>query len=262
MARHLEGGNFDTEVIQVGDTVRRTTGEWTPAVHALLAHLDQAGFDGAPRALGVDEAGREVLSFLEGEVGRIPLPGFMRSDATLAAVARMLRRLHDATITFASPVGARWRQAATDPGPVEVVCHNDWGPHNAIFRSERLVGFIDWDFARPGSRLWDIAWAALTWVPVRTDEHCQAEGWMDPPDRGRRFRLFCDAYGLLDRGGVLDAVRSRAIATGGWIEAGAAAGEEVFRRLAVEGHANSYRQDGEWIEANRDWLTRALWSTA
>jgi hypothetical protein len=36
------------------------------AVHALLAHLHEAAFDGAPRPLGIDERGREVLTFIPG----------------------------------------------------------------------------------------------------------------------------------------------------------------------------------------------------
>jgi hypothetical protein len=37
----FEGGNI-TAVVRVGDTVRRATGPWTPAVHALLrdGHAD------------------------------------------------------------------------------------------------------------------------------------------------------------------------------------------------------------------------------
>ena len=62
----LEGGNVGGAV-RVGDTVRRSAGPWTPAVHALLAHLAGTGFTGAPRPLGFDEQGREVLTFLEGE---------------------------------------------------------------------------------------------------------------------------------------------------------------------------------------------------
>jgi hypothetical protein len=55
-------------VVRVGDTVRRPAGPWTPAVHALLDHLHQVGFEGAPRALGVDERGREILTFVPGVV--------------------------------------------------------------------------------------------------------------------------------------------------------------------------------------------------
>jgi hypothetical protein len=57
----LEGGNVGGAV-RVRDTVRRSAGPWTPAVHALLAHLADKGFTGAPRPLGFDEQGREVLT--------------------------------------------------------------------------------------------------------------------------------------------------------------------------------------------------------
>jgi hypothetical protein len=51
----LPGGSVNT-VVRVGDTVRRR-----PAgrfVHELLAFFERAGWDGAPRFLGVDERGR------------------------------------------------------------------------------------------------------------------------------------------------------------------------------------------------------------
>ncbi len=65
-AEVLTGGAVN-EVVRVGKTVHRSTGPWTPTVHALLHHLDEAEFDGAPKVLGIDEDGREVLSFMEGE---------------------------------------------------------------------------------------------------------------------------------------------------------------------------------------------------
>jgi len=62
----LEGGGL-TEVVRVGESVRRTAGSWTPAVHALLRHLESARFAGAPRSRGIDERGREVLTWVDGE---------------------------------------------------------------------------------------------------------------------------------------------------------------------------------------------------
>ena len=53
----LHGGNVST-VSRVGDTVRRNAGPWTPAVHALLNHLERVGFTGSPHALGMDELGK------------------------------------------------------------------------------------------------------------------------------------------------------------------------------------------------------------
>jgi aminoglycoside phosphotransferase (APT) family kinase protein len=254
----LAGGNFDGDVVRVGDTVRRRAGPWTPAVHALLRHLDGVGFAGAPSAHGMDERGREVLDFIDGDVGRIPMDASIRADAVLVDVGRMLRALHDATTTFAVPEGAVWRQAVSDPGPIQVVCHSDWAPYNAVFRGGRLSAFVDWDFARPGSRVWDLAWAAHTWVPLRDDRECASAGWPAPPDRAHRLRLLCDAYGLGDRRGVLQAIRARVQGTAEWIEAGAAAGEPVFVRLLAEGHAQGYRRAASYLDGAARELGAAL----
>ena len=44
----LRGGDLNV-VARIGDTVRRPTGPWSPAVHALLRHFERVGFEGAPR---------------------------------------------------------------------------------------------------------------------------------------------------------------------------------------------------------------------
>ena len=64
----LEGGSM-THVVRVGDTVRRSPGRQSAAVQALLRHLHSEGVDGAPRALGFDDQGRETLTFIDGELG-------------------------------------------------------------------------------------------------------------------------------------------------------------------------------------------------
>jgi hypothetical protein len=62
----LPGGNVGGAV-RVGDTVRRSTGPWTPAVHALLGYL-ASRVPHIPRVLGFDDQGREILSYLPGRV--------------------------------------------------------------------------------------------------------------------------------------------------------------------------------------------------
>ena len=61
------GGNLSGSV-RIGDTVHRRAGSWTPAVHALLEHLQRVGFGAAPEVLGMDDQGRAVLSFIPGEL--------------------------------------------------------------------------------------------------------------------------------------------------------------------------------------------------
>ena len=100
------------------DTVRRATGPWSPAVHGLLRHLERRGFDGAPRSLGLEDRGREVLTFIRGVVGNYPLPFDAWSDETLVHAARLMRRYHDATVGYA-PRTARSGNSKPRPVPTK-----------------------------------------------------------------------------------------------------------------------------------------------
>ncbi len=69
----LPRGDVTEGVVRVGDTVRRPRGRWSSSVAAYLRHLERVGFDGAPRFLGIDEQGRDVLEFVAGEVPGQPV---------------------------------------------------------------------------------------------------------------------------------------------------------------------------------------------
>jgi hypothetical protein len=165
-------------------------------VHALLRHLEAAGFEGAPRALGFDDQGREMVTYLPGEVigGRIPWPDWAFSDETLVQVGRWLRRLHDVTAEFRPPVRERWFTGA-QMRPGLVVGHQDAAPYNAVVDGGRLVGFFDWDTAGPSPREVDLAFSALSWVPLYAAGAAEQLGFRDPADRSRRLHLLLDAYG-------------------------------------------------------------------
>ena len=197
--QRLDGGNAGGAV-RVGDTVRRVAGPWTPTVHALLAHLASQDFAGSPRPLGLDERGREVLTFLPGETvgSTLPWPGWAHDAGTLVQVARWLRGYHDAVADFVPPAGARWRMAG-DWAPGLVIGHNDAAPYNAVWRDGRLAGFIDWDMAGPVSPDWDLAYAAFSWVPLHTRRVVAARG--SPTSRPGRSGcgLFLDAMAGPDR---------------------------------------------------------------
>jgi hypothetical protein len=187
----LPGGNT-TGAVLIGDVVHKRSAPWTPTVHALLRHLEDAGFDAAPRALGFDGEGREMLTFLPGETigDRDPWPAWVWADALLAQVGRWLRRVHDLTAGFPPPPDERWF-IGTEVRPGWIVGHQDAAPYNAVVDGDRLVGFCDWDIAGPSTREWDLAFSVLPWVPL-------ASPAVDPHERSRRFHLFLDAYGYGD----------------------------------------------------------------
>ncbi len=157
----LDGG-ADSKVARVGQAVRREGRSWSPAVLDLLQHVEHEGFTGAPRTLGFDDQGREVLTYIEGEVGQsagfIPdqggrfdgrLPDYVWRDDVLVQLGALIRAYHDAAATFPW-AGREWRLAARQP--VETVCHNDLTPWNTVCRAGLAVAFIDWDTAAPGPR--------------------------------------------------------------------------------------------------------------
>lgn len=171
-----------------GDTVLRTGGAWTPTVHRYLDYLAIAGVSWVPRPLGIEDD-RERLSFIHGEVPVYPLPEWVWSEDVLTDGARRLRELHDASIGFGLD-DAVWQSPAKVPA--EVICHNDFSPHNLAFVDGAIVGAIDFDMCSPGPRIWDIAYFATRIVPLTSGTLPNAPGM---EHARRRVELILDAYG-------------------------------------------------------------------
>jgi Ser/Thr protein kinase RdoA (MazF antagonist) len=169
----LPVGRITRGVVRVGDTVRRPMNASSPFVAELLEHLAARGCAWAPRYLGRDESGRDVLSFLEGSV---PAKWQTFSDEQIRAAALILRALHDAT-------------SSSKLAPHGVVCHHDPGPNNFVFRDGVPVALIDFDTAAAGSALEDLGYMAWAWClssnPLRGPFIAQA----------RQVRILADAYG-------------------------------------------------------------------
>lgn len=251
----LHGGNV-TPVVRVGQTVRRQPGPWTPAVHALLRHLEQVGFTAAPRALGTDEHGREILSYLPGTGGLDPLPEELRADAVLVEAARLLRAFHDATVDFTPPPGAVWQFGAREPA--DVICHGDFAPYNLVFEGRRIVGIIDFDTAGPGPRSWDVAYAAYRFAPLTHPSN--PGGSTSLTEQRRRLRLLVDAYGreLLDGDDLVAKIGERLTHLATLIRTRAAAGDPVFTQHLADGHADIYDTDHDHITQHAAALRAAL----
>jgi aminoglycoside phosphotransferase (APT) family kinase protein len=157
-------------------------------VHAVLRHLEAVGFTGAPRVLGFDEQGREVLTYIEGRV--ISNAGELSEDQ-LRSAAGLLRRFHDAT-------------ADTElAGDGEVVLHGDVGPHNTVFNGDRAVGLIDWDeYVGAGQRTQVVGHAVWCFADIgKTGGALSVQA--------HRARVFCEAYGWTKPALVIDEITDR-----------------------------------------------------
>lgn len=196
--------NPHRRVERVGDTVRRPMHAWSATIHELLRHLEEVGFPYAPRVLGIDADGREVLTYLEGESGPDGW-GQVVPDAGLVAMAELLRDYHAAVAGFRPE--RPWAGKDGAPAGDELVCHGDFGPWNLVWRGGRPVGILDWDYAWPQPPVHDVAYALEYVAPFRSDDECTR--WLRypaPPDRRRRLETFATAYGLTDLTGLHDEV--------------------------------------------------------
>jgi len=248
----LSGGNMSSGVVRVGDTVRRPAGPWTPAVHALLTHLHDVGFRGAPRPLGVDELGREVLTFIPGTVAWPRHFHLLDGDIQLRHAAGLIREFHHAVSGFSPPPGAPWQVLLPADGD-EIIAHHDLAPWNLVI-GERQWAFIDWDTAAPGTRLWDLAYAMHGFVPLSANPAFQRE------DAGRRLRLIADGYGLTEgqRLGIIPLLARRTQAMHAFLAGQAARGTQPWARLWQEGHGGAWQADADYITQRESQWHQAL----
>jgi hypothetical protein len=254
----LRGGiTNEGRVSRIGETVRRPERDTSPATRELLQHLERAGFEGAPRHLGRDERGREILSWIDGEAPIPPAPDWALTDGALVSVAELLRRYHDAVRSF-DPSGHRWPRAVPAAYDGGLVCHNDLNLDNVVFAGGRAVALIDFDLAAPGSAVWDVGGAARHWVPLR-------DGRDTPePLRGRtleRLRLFADAYGLSagDRERLAPAARLAHRWSYDVVREAVDEGHPAFERLwEDDGGRGRAERTAAWLQASGGAIGRAL----
>jgi aminoglycoside phosphotransferase (APT) family kinase protein len=205
-------GGLSTGIVRVGATVRRPRHDRSDVVQALLRHLADAGFTGAPRPLGYDEQGREVVSWIEGVVPD-DSPALL-SDAQLVGVTALVRAFHDASASFPGvPDG-------------QVMCHGDLGPHNTVFRGDEAVGLIDWDDAIfPAPRIVDFAHAVWCCADLALDA-------VPVANQARRLRLMCAGYpGMTPRAVVEELTDRFRRARADHLAHGRTGGVEVFDGL-------------------------------
>jgi hypothetical protein len=220
----LNGGRLTAGVVRVVDTVRRPRSPASEFTAELLRELAEAGFGGAPRYLGSDELGRDILSFLPGDV---PAKWRAFDDGQVTAAGTLLRGLHDAGRGLAARLGGG-----------SVVCHHDAGPNNTVFRDGLPVAFIDFDFAAAGEPLEDVGYLAWSWCIASKPSRGT------PADQARQVRVLADAYGLAEEQRRLlpDAIDQRLVRN-----------ERFWRSRLANAHAG---ESLEWTRRERAFVGR------
>lgn len=212
--------------VRVGDTLRRPSRPNTPLVQTVLRHLERHGVTWAPRCLGFDDDGREVLSWIDGETATTG------ADIDMVALAAMVRELHDLTDKFVSDG--------------ECVIHDDLQPRNVIVRHGRPVALIDWEQTGPGRRVDDIANLCWSFTQPTADS--------DPYEIAVCWRVVLDAYGFADRAEVVATIVARMTKCVADIEGNAAAGSQRHALLAQRGDHLAIRESLDWTVRHRAFL--------
>lgn len=234
--------------IRVGRTVRRPTGPWTPAVHDLLRWLEAEGLGGVPRVQGIDDEGREVVSYVEGR--GVSVDDEVVLDSVLIEAVEWLRRFHDVVESYRPSGALRWRTGEHELAADEVICHNDPGAYNWIIQSGHFAAMIDWDLAAPGQRIDDVAFLCWTAVPLYRD--------IGVTEAARRLDLVVDAYGEFGPMTLLNAVQGRMLAAADRIEAGIARGDQGLTNLAKVGEPARTRERVAAFMQRKDAILDAL----
>ena len=243
-------------VVRVGDTVRRPG--MRDGVRELLLHLEQVGFDGAPRYLGTDEKDRHVVSWVDGDVPVPPYPGWAMTDPAVESLGRLVRDYHAAVASFA-PSASDWSREWGDPAGGPVVCHNDLFPENVVLRDGVVVALIDFDMAAPGRPLWDLAIAAEEWAPLHAPGSRLSSS--DDLDAVRRAGLLARGYGLdpARAGELLDVVAEEKAHSMANVLAQAAAGDPVWAgHIEETGFAARMSADEKWLASVRPALLESI----
>jgi Phosphotransferase enzyme family len=243
---------FDEErpVVRDGDRVERPAYPWAPTVHSLLRFLRAKGFDAVPEPIDLAE-GRETLRWIPGASGAVGWAEVVNEEG-LRAFARFLRTYHDATEGFMVSDGSPWAFRSGQAAPDEVICHGDFGPWNVVWRDHEPVGLLDFDFAGPGDRMLDVAYALEYVLPFCPDEEAiRWRAYPTPPDRENRMSIFAEAYGLTEPSGLVDAVIRRQELDIYQVRTLAARGFDPQRSWVREGHLDELADRVRWSREHR-----------
>ena len=240
----LTGGNSTAGVVRVEDTVRKPWLQTTDLTVGYMRDLRDRGID-LPKPRGRDEKGRLVLEYIPGDLAmsRGPL-----DTSLLRRVGALVRSIHTASLGL--PVQGSWDVLLPADQP-NLLCHNDLAAWNLLIDGERLV-FIDWDGSGPSTRLWDLAYAAISFGHLFAAE--------DVDVASCRLAAFIDGYDADDmlRAAIPETMAQRARAMHDLLRRSHESRREPWGTMYVGGHGEHWRTTADFIGHHEQAWRKAL----
>ncbi|MGN6301049.1 MAG: phosphotransferase [Angustibacter sp.] len=182
-----------------------------------------------------------------------PLAPWFRTEEACWAVGRWVRDFQRAQAGLRLDLAKPWRRVPGAPlGEGQVLVHHDVSPYNAVRRPDGSLVVLDWDFARPGDPVEDLAWAAWRWVPLMAGSWWHTEYGIEDerevePRRRRNLAALLDGYGpsAQQRLVLADAVATQMRSHAADLEE-LARTDPAFARLVERDYARLARADAEW----------------
>jgi hypothetical protein len=233
----FSSGESNRNVVKVGDTVRKEPAENCEFVRKVMTELTNNNFNYSPKYLGVDDKGREIMTYVEGEQMNHTEISLDLMKQTFGA----LRQFHD--IFSKSEL----------KGAEETLIHTDFAPWNLIVKDNKLVGVLDFDDVKPGRRISDVAYVCWTFLDIgSTDSNFTEE------EVYRYLQDLIKAYGYIDTSDFVDVLlleQNRILKyREGRVEEVEEGDEKEYRKVLCE----EIRKEIEWVKRNRENIDRAL----
>ncbi|GAL16050.1 hypothetical protein JCM19233_7072 [Vibrio astriarenae] len=211
----------------------------------------------SPRFIGVIK-NQEVLSFVKGDTYNYPLAGAIASHEALVSAGKLLRKIHDSTVSLLAEIDVKKQQWMLEPRePFEVICHGDFTPYNVALSDNTVVGVFDFDTAHPAPRVWDLAYSVYCWAPFKTDNNDKL-GTLS--EQISRARVFCDSYGATQgqREQLTAVMIQRLEALVSFMRRKAEEGNVTFAENIEQGHLQAYLNDIEYLAENSEKIQQGL----